>query len=240
MNTSTACRLSFLLIVGSFAVGCDQDAPPKQENKSKPPPATKKAKIAQNVFLETAGDRRRVVIEAAVCLRKGQLEQLLTRKLTKEHEAILAFDGDARSIHAGLIAAGAEPGKPVQFRPKYRPASGTPIKVTLRYEEKGKTIEVPAQKWVKHIKTGKDLEHNWVFGGSHLIPDPLDQTKQPFYAANDGDVICLSNFETAMLDLPISSSTDNDDLFFEANTDRIPAMESRVWVVLEPIREKKK
>ena len=37
-------------------------------------------------------------------------EQLLCRKNTKEHESILATTADARIIHAGLLAAAAEPG----------------------------------------------------------------------------------------------------------------------------------
>jgi hypothetical protein len=136
--------------------------------------------------------------------------------------------------------AGAEEGKPVQFRPKYQPAHGTTIKITLEYTDKGKKVQVPAQSWVRSSKTKKDLDIDWVFAGSQLIPDPLDKTKKPFYAANDGDVICLSNFDTAMLDLPIESTRDNDDLFFEAHTERIPPVETRVTVILEPVLKSKK
>jgi len=191
------------------------------------------------VFLEKKGDKRRVLVQAYVCLRQGQLEQFLTRKRTKEHEAILAADVDARDIHTALILAGAEPGKPVQFQPKYEAATGTPIKINLIYEENGKKVEVPARQWIRDGKTGKDLDQDWVFGGSHLIPDPLDDTKKPYYAANDGDVICVSNFDSAMLDLPIESSKDNGDLSYEANTARIPPLETPVLVVLEPLAKKK-
>ena len=55
------------------------------------------------------------------------------------------------------------------------------------------------------------------------------------YAANQGDVICVANFDTALLDLPIMSSKDNDDLVFEAHTARIPPLETRVLVILEPV-----
>ena len=180
-----------------------------------------------------------MLLQAYVCLRQGQLEQFLTRQRTKEHEAILAVDADASTIHAALMAAGAEPGKPVQFRPTYQPASGSVIKIDLVYQEKGKTITVPARHWIRDSKTKKDLDQDWVFGGSFLIRDPLDETKKPYYAANDGDVICVSNFETAMLDLPIESSKDNGDLSFEANTNRIPPLETPVLVVLEPVAKKK-
>ena len=99
-------------------------------------------------------------------------------------------------------------------------------------------MRLPASEWIRNIKTKKDLGVDWVFAGSYLIPDTLDATKKPFYAANDGDVICVSNFDTALLDLPIDSGKDNDDLAFEAHTDRIPALETPVLVILEPVLPK--
>ena len=105
-----------MLAVGAL-VGCTVQSAPTQKEQA-PTAPTKKVNLGKNVFLEIQGDKRRVVVEAAVCLRMGQLVQFLTRKNTKEHEAVLAADADARDIHAALIAAGAEPGKPVQFQPK--------------------------------------------------------------------------------------------------------------------------
>lgn len=201
---------------------------------------TKKVKISKNITLEVQGGKRRVLVNAYVCLRKGQLEQLLTRKRTKEHEAVLAAEIDARDLHAALTLAGAVPGSPVLFRPKFTPPRGTPIKITLEYMDKGQMVRVPAQQWVRSIKTKKNLASDWVFGGSMLFPDPMDKTKPPFYAANDGDVICLANFETAMLDVPFSSTKENADLAFEAHTERIPALETPVTVILEPLLPKKK
>ncbi len=210
--------------------------------KKKDPPALpgKKVEVGKNVFLEIQGDKRRVLVQASIFLRRGQLEQLLTRKRTKEHEAILAADVDARDIHTALTLAKAEAGKPVQYQPKFQVPTGTPIKITLQYSDKGKEVRVPAQQWIRNFKSKKILEYDWVFAGSVLIPDPLDKTKKPFYAANDGDVICVSNFDTALLDLPINSSKDNDDLQFEAFTDRIPPLETAVLVILEPVLKGKK
>lgn len=201
--------------------------------------APKKAKIGDNVYLEINGDKRRVLIDAYVCLRQGMLEQLLTRKRTKEHEAPLAIDTDVRNIHLALLAAGAKPGSPVKFRPKFTAPTGTPIKITLEYQDKGKTVRVPAQQWVRNVKTKKDLDTDWVFAGSVLFDDPLDKKKPPYYAANDGDVICISNFDTALLDVPFNSSKENDELAFEANTDRIPPLETPVRIILEPVPTKK-
>jgi hypothetical protein len=246
-NTHLRGLLAPALLLGLAAVGCDLDGPPpKKPAAGKPaqkPAPTKKVEIGKNVFVEILpGGKRRVLVLAEVCRRTDQLEQLLCRKRTKEHEAILAADADARHIHAALIAAGAEPGHPVKFEPpdKVLPPTGTKIKVLLQYQDKGKTVTIPGQSWVRNVKTQKELDVDWVFAGSVLIPDPLDSKAQPFYGANHGDVICLANFDTALLDLPILSSKDAGDLSFEAWTQRIPALETRVTVILEPVPASKK
>ena len=223
--------------------GCTGDEPVAKQDpapKTNKAPA-KKVNVGKNVSLEIKGDERRVVVDAEVCLRQGMLEQFLTRKRTKEHESILAAEVDARQIHTALTLAKAEPGSPVKFQPKYEPARGSVIKVFLEYEDADKKKQrVAAQQWVRSIKTKKVLEHDWVFAGSVLIQDPFDKEKPPFYAANDGTVICVSNFESALLDLPIMSTQLNDDLFFEANTELIPPLETKVQVIFEPVLAKAK
>ncbi len=195
---------------------------------------TKKVKLGKNITLEIQGKKKRVLVEAEVCLREGILEQLLTRKRTKEHEAALAADIDVRDLHLALTLAGADAGKTVQFRPKLVAPSGTAVKVFLEYKKDGKVLRVPAQEWIRNIKTKKDFHADWVFAGSIFIPDPLDKTKKPYYGANDGDVITVVNFESACLDVPFLSTKDNDDLFFEAHTARIPPLKTPVTVILEP------
>jgi hypothetical protein len=216
---------------------------PAADPAPKPAGNTKRALLGKNVWIETEGDKRRIIVSAEVCLREGQygLECLLCRQLTKEHESILAMDADARVIHAGLEAAGAKPGSPVKFNPKYVPASGTVIKVTLQYEQKGKTVRVPAQQWVVNGKTKKDLEHDWVFAGSMFYKNPLDpEAPETYAAAAEGSAICVTDVPTAMLALPISSTNDPDlGRAYQPNTDRIPDVGTKVEVILEPVPEKK-
>ena len=50
----------------------------------------------------------------------------------------------------------------------------------------------------------------------------------------------MANFETALLDLPIESSKADGDRGWEAWTERIPKIGTKVVLVLEPIAEKKK
>jgi hypothetical protein len=206
------------------------------------PAAPKRVASGKNVVLEIqskAGEPRRVRIAAEVTFREGPLELLLCRKHTKEHEAILAADVDARHIHTALLAAGAKEGHPVKFAPKYAPATGSKIKVMLEYQKDGKTTVVPARDWIRDMKSRKPLAIDWVFGGSLFFPDPEDAKKPKLYAANGGDLICVSNFETAMLDLPVPSTQLDGDLQYEAFTERIPPLGTKVTVILEPVADKK-
>lgn len=204
------------------------------------PKEGKRAKIGKNVYLEVfPGDKRRVLIKAEVCRREGELEQLMCLKETKEHEAVLTADCDARRIHQALILAKAKAGSPVRFGEKFQPANGTAIRVLVQYEKKGKTVIAPAAKWIRHFQTKKELNSNWVFAGSKFIKS-IDPNIPDRYAANDGDVICVSNFESALLDLPVKSSKDAGNLLWQANTSEIPAERTPVTIILQPLLEKKK
>jgi hypothetical protein len=215
------------------------EAKPKDNGPDPTKDEVKRKEVGKNIFLETRGKKRRVLVSGSVVLNKGPLELFLTRKDTKEHEAVVAADIDAIQLKAALLATGAREGEPVRFEPKYQPASGQKIKVTVLYEAKGKTVSVPAQEWVRNVNTRKTLGVEWVFAGSRLIKNPLDEGGKPIFLANDGDIVCVSNFESALLDLPIKSSKDMADLVFEANTEKIPAVGTKVTVVFEPITEKK-
>jgi hypothetical protein len=224
------------------------EQPTKGEKKVADEPAATRKQIGRSLWLETAGKKRRVVVGAAVCLREASfgLECLMCRKGTKEHEALLATDANAEQIHAALLVAGAEPGSPVQYEEKdgkYKviPPRGTQIKVTIEYEDGGKKVSVPAQKWVKNTKTGKDLESDWVFAGSKLFADP-DDNKKTYYGANgDGAFICILNLQTALLDLPIDNpNRDPSEREYQPHTERMPPLDTKVMVILEAVDAKSK
>jgi hypothetical protein len=184
-----------------------------------------------------AGTRKRVLVETTVCLKQGYLEHLMSRG-GKQHESVIWAEVDASVIHAALLAAGARPGRPVQFRNveekrPFRPATGERIRILLRYEVDGKVKTVPAQQWVRYAKTKKPLDRDWLFAGSYHYKDPDGNVH---YAANDGRYICLTNFNNALLDVPFESPDGDPQhgLDFEANPDAIPALETKVLMILEP------
>jgi len=139
----------------------------------------------------------------------------------------------ARLVHAGLLALGLEPGQPVSFDPEYRPATGPKVAVRVRWQDaEGNRQERPAQELIRNTATGRQLEADWVFAGSGFWRDPTDGTEH--YQADGGDMICVSNFPTATLDLPIESSESNAALLFEAFPGRVPAAGTEVELILTP------
>ncbi len=179
-------------------------------------------------------EKRSVVLVGVVCQRQSPLELFACLRNSKEHEAVLSVPTKAAFVHAALLAVGAEPGSPVQFRPKYVPASGTEIEITCVWkDDKGQRHTARAQDWVRNAKTGKALEYPWVFAGSRFQKNSV--TGETYYQADaDGDLICVSNFPGAMLDLPIQSTASDSELLFEGFTEHIPPRGTPVTLILTP------
>ncbi len=177
--------------------------------------------------------KKQVLLGGSVCLREGMLEMFACPQGTKEHESVVSVNSPASFVHAALMAIGAKPGPTVQFQPEYRPAGGTEVEVTVVWKDpEGKEHRVRAQEWVKHNPTGKPLEYPWVFAGSGFWKD--EGAGERYYYADGGELICVSNFSTAMLDLPVASSDANDSLMFSAFTEHIPPRGTRVCLILTP------
>lgn len=176
---------------------------------------------------------RTLVLRARVCLRSGALEHLLCGSDTKEHESVLATDAPAYQIHAGLLLTGAQVGHPVRFRPKFEPPAGTPIRIDVEWVEQGQTRKANAREWVLNEGKKSTLNVDWVFAGSEFYEDP--ETKKRLYAAEEGDLITVANFSSAILDLPLASSDSDGDRLFVANTAKVPPEGTYVTLFLRPI-----
>lgn len=182
--------------------------------------------------------RKIVVVDGEVVLREGLLEMFACPKGTKEHESIVAVNSSAQLIHTGLLAVGAVPGRPVQFQPDYTPASGTEVEIwVLWITATGERNKERAQEWIKELSSGQAMPHAWVFAGSGFWTD--ETTGQRYYYGDAGDLICVSNFPSATLDLPIQSSQANEDLAFAAFTEKIPPRGTKVRLVLMPKQDQK-
>jgi hypothetical protein len=145
----------------------------------------------------------------------------------------VAVDSKAFVIHAALLAVGAKTGQPVQFAPQYVPASGTEVDIYVLWNDaEGKRHKAKAQDWIRQVTTGESMPYKWVFAGSGFWVD--EETGEKHYQAEDGDLICVSNFSTATLDLPVESSQSNEGLLFDALTKNIPPVGTKVRLVLVP------
>jgi hypothetical protein len=236
--------LCWVLVAGLATVSADEPTPKPEPLPSVPKADPKSELVAlqpdKSLYLEKKPDgSRRVLFSAEVCLIRGPLELFMCKKGSKEHEAILRVATDVQFIHAALEAAGAKAGSPVQYvnpkteKDEFKVPTGQTIGVSLHYTKDGKTHTDKAQDWITDRNTKKPMLHEWVFAGSRVYKDPDDPKAKPFYCANNGDVISISNFPDAMLDLPVQVDKDDAVLNYEANTSKIPPLGSMVWVIFE-------
>lgn len=177
--------------------------------------------------------QKRVVLSCEVVRQQGQLELFLCLKQMKEHEAVVSVHSQAMIIHAALLAIGADPGSVAQFQDGFKPPTGTEIEVDLLWKnDQGEQKKARGQDWVRTVATGKAMEGKWVFAGSGFWTNPANGEKR--YLAEDGDVICVSNFNSALMDVAMESTATDSELLFDAFTENIPPRGTRVTVLLTP------
>lgn len=185
----------------------------------------------EEVWIDVRG--RRVIVGGEIAQNRGAIEVFACPSGTKEHEAIVATRSTAQLVHVALLAIGLEPGHPVEFNPDYVAATGPAVDVRVRWRDAdGTAHEARAGDWIRNAESGAALDVDFVFAGSVFWTDPLDGKE--YYQADGGDLICVSNFPTATLDLPIESSQANDALLFEAFEGRVPERGTTVDIIIAP------
>lgn len=178
-------------------------------------------------------EKKQVIAGGNICMQAGPLEVFACPRHTKEHEAVISVNALSSGIHAALLAIGSEPGEPVKWDAKYVKATGPTVEIDIIWMGDGdKVVTVPAQELVRNTRTGKTMSESWVFGGSQEFKD--EETGKTYYYGDSGEMVCLSNFSTAMLDVPLKSSDANEGLLFEANPDAVPPIGTKVYMVFKP------
>ena len=196
------------------------------------PESWKRLGKEQEIWLDN--DNKQVIAGGVVCLNRGALEMFICPLYTKEHESVIAVNAQSSQIHASLIALGINPGKPVQWEPEYTPVSGPKLKITVLWKDaNGQVVKRDSKEMVRDFKTKKELQVDWVFGGSQFYKHEGDEV----YLGDGGELVCVSNFATATIDVPIQSSDANVALMYEANTEKIPEIGTKVYVIFEQIVE---
>lgn len=258
-------------------------------------PTTRPARLVKTLpGLTVDLTNRRVIGEAAVCLRDDALEFAACSPGTKEHESLLVLTAQPKHLHLGLLLAGIRPGTPARWKgEQFLPPTGDRIRITLRWhnpelevdriltryrfgaegdvreavkevegrvflsgddlkrlagagiggpllrelkqaaekwaarrEKDRKTYTAPLYAWIRSTKTKKPMPPTeWVFAGSRTMGDGT------YWADNDGTIVTVSNFESAVLDVPMQSTAENAELLWEANTKAIPPVGTRVEMI---------
>jgi hypothetical protein len=175
---------------------------------------------------------KQVVLIGTACKANYPLEFFATYP-ERDYESVVTIFTRPSVVHAGLLALGAKPGKPVQYRPTFSPPKGTEVAIDVCWiDPQGKRQKTAAQQWIRDIKTKQALDVNWVFAGSLFWEDPATGAKS--YLADRGDFITVLNVPTALLDVPMESTSALESRLFEGFTERIPPAGTPVTLILKP------
>ena len=185
-------------------------------------------------------ENQSVDIQAKVVLRDSDwLELLLCTPGTKEHESILTTTARPSHIHLALIMLGLKPGNPMTGKKvgnelKITEAKGPLVAVDLIYEHQGIKYQVPANQWVYNRTTQAPLkDHYWLFSGSSF----LKIQDQSIYRADvNGSVITLVHFGDDLLARQTQLTSRNDNAAWQAQTQKIPPINTPITVRLTPLK----
>ena len=165
-------------------------------------------------------EHRLVEVDAEIVLREGPLELLACSSHTREHESILVVRARPMNIFQAMGLIGLQPGSPVRYddeHGRWLAPVGDPVEIEVRYREGEVERTVPARTWLMDVQRRRPPETiSWVFSGSRTFGDGR------FGADLDGTVICVVDFDTALVTVGALHSADNELLWLEANTRAIP------------------
>ncbi|MCP4594770.1 MAG: hypothetical protein GY842_28900 [bacterium] len=165
--------------------------------------------------------RLTVEVDAKIVLRHGPLELFACTPHTREHESILAVYAHPVRIFEALGLIGLEPGNPTTYDPpsgRWRPADGAPLRIDVVTHAARTEQVVGIHRWMNRGEGGPLQRRDWVFAGSRRLPDGR------FAADLEGTIIAVVDFDSALIALPETHTSDNSALWLTANTPKIPPL----------------
>lgn len=226
--------LTFALFGTAVGVVAPQEPPaaprhPSTGQASSPAEQQERQSFAPGVRIDWK--RRNIEVDAHVVLREGPLELLACSPQTREHESIIVVSARPIHIFQAMGLVGLEPGAPVDYdheKDTWSPPRGQPVRLSIRYQKNNDRVTVPAEKWLRLVESKQSPgPMDWIFAGSRTWPDGR------FGADLDGTVVCVVDFETALVAVRDLHSADNELLWLEANTDEIPPLGTPCTLVVE-------
>ncbi len=165
--------------------------------------------------------RSRVEVAAVSCLDSGWLEQVACGPNTREHESLVVVSSRPSQIHAALLMAGFEPGKPGRWIYEndtfdiIKP-TGEKLDIRVRYvDAKGESIEHEIGKWIREAARRDEKprpfpREPFIFGGSRIeknAPGANDDALGEHYVADmSGSIIGLVTFGDEMIGFSVVRS----------------------------------
>jgi hypothetical protein len=141
-------------------------------------------------------------------------------------------------LPAGLALPDRDDAWPIKYFPKFKELTWFgPMSPAQRDKLLSLSQDAAYQKIIRTFfadSQSRQLNAGWVFVGSGYYVD--EKTGERSYLAEGGDLICVSNFSTAMLDLSVRSTDKQDEgLLFEPWTERVPPKGTEVTMELVPV-----
>lgn len=246
--------LRFLMVVSVvIAIGCASDDPGSStldptpphgpdlsaERPPLPPSEPRIVTLDGGVRVEVAAGI--VSFPGVIALDEGWLEVAVCRQGTREHEAIVVTGTLPSIVHAGLLLAGLESGRPGGYHENgsaFGP-EGDRIEVTIQpTDDAGVAVgdEIALATAVLDTRTPEEIPNlGWVFAGSMVLTKPPSMGPGDYYAADyGGSIVGLSTFGDEVLGAIEIRSPDAgvDDAVWKIRPEVLPPAGSRVRVVI--------
>jgi len=187
-------------------------------------------------------EEEEVWLQAWVCLEAGWLEQIACAPGTREHESLVVPRAQPGQIHAALLMAGFEPGRPGSWTAgsagySFVPPRGSKLEVLARYAtQTGQTIEEPIRNWIRDHGRRQDFPSEpWVFGGSLIEPNPEWMEPGEHYVADlTGSIIGLVTFGDEVIGFSrvFADQASVQPPEWEVDRQRIPPVGTEVTLIL--------
>ncbi len=182
--------------------------------------------------LRVDAQKRQVRVDCESLAVDAPLEFFCVASGTNEHESVVRSPVRASHLHLAMVMIGLEPGEPVRYSEaakKWIPPRGPPLQITMEYERDGKTVSVPAYRWMREITSKKEMPPlTWIFAGSRVMEDGK-------YAADTtGYLISVVNFDLTVIDIPNLASNANETLQWERRPELMPPPGTKVTMVIGP------
>jgi len=219
----------FALLTSLFAwtLAAFPDQPIPNESSGKKP-----ADFAPGVRIDWSA--RAVEVDGVIVLREGPLELFACSPRTREHESIIAVKARPMHVFQAMGLIGLEPGSPVRYdaecdRPI--PPRGETLDLAVRYGTGDEARVIPLETWMLDVSRRRPPEPiEWVFAGSRTFDNGR------FGADADGTVICVVDFDTALIAVGSLHTADNEQLWLTANTEAIPPIDTPCTILIRSAR----